>query len=107
MGKFENITGNNGQYYFNLLAGNGQVILSSDAYSTAMERDYGISCVQVNVLDNSRFERKISPGGKYYFLLKTANGKVIGMSRMYESEASRDNGIEAVKNNAIDAVVMA
>jgi uncharacterized protein len=30
---------------------------------------------------------------------------VVGSSQMYESEASRDNGIESVKSNAPDAEV--
>ena len=33
-------------------------------------------------------------------------GKVIGSSQMYQSEDSRDNGIESVKRNAPDAEVV-
>jgi hypothetical protein len=35
--------------------------------------------------------------GKPYFNLKATNGQIIGNSEMYESIASRDNGIESVK----------
>ncbi len=105
MGKFEYLLGADGQYYFNLLASNGQVILSSEGYTSELARKNGITSVQLNVIDESRFERRLSKNGKYYFVLKAMNGEIIGISRMYESEASRDNGIEAVKNNAIDAAV--
>ncbi|MFT3981435.1 MAG: YegP family protein [Ferruginibacter sp.] len=105
MGKFEYITGDDGRYYFNLLASNGQVIFKSEAYISSAARNNGISSVQLNVADESRFERKISADGKYYFILKAANGQVIGISQMYGSEAGRDNGIEAVKNNAMDAAL--
>jgi len=40
-----------------------------------------------------------------YFNLKSGNGQEVGRSEQYESEASRDNGIESVKNNAVDASV--
>ena len=34
-----------------------------------------------------------------FFNLLAGNGQVIGSSEMYESEASRDNGIASVKSN--------
>ena len=40
------------------------------------------------------------------FNLKAGNGQIIGTSELYESEASRDNGIESVKKNAPDAEVV-
>jgi uncharacterized protein YegP (UPF0339 family) len=46
MGKFVTKTGNNGQYYFNLVAGNGQVILSSEGYTTTAARQNGIDSVK-------------------------------------------------------------
>ena len=38
-----------------------------------------------------------------YFVLKAANGEVIGTSETYSSEAACKNGIESVKKNAPDA----
>ncbi|MBC7936431.1 MAG: YegP family protein [Rhizobacter sp.] len=105
MGKFITLTGSDGQYYFNLIASNGQVILSSEAYLSDAARDNGINAVQANIFDSIRFERKISKNGHYYFVMKAPNGEIIGTSEMYISEAGRDNGIESVKNNARDAVV--
>lgn len=43
--------------------------------------------------------------GDYQFNLKATNGQVIGTSEMYESEASRKNGVESVQKNAPDATV--
>ena len=105
MGKFIMLTGSDGQYYFNLVASNGQVILSSEAYTTDYERNNGINAIQANSILKGSFERKTSSNGKYYFVLRAGNGVVIGRSELYESAASRDNGIEAVKNNARDAEV--
>ncbi len=44
--------------------------------------------------------------GEFQFNLKATNGQIIGSSEMYESVASRDNGIESVKRNAPDAEVV-
>lgn len=105
MGKFEITTRKNGEYQFNLKAGNGQVILASEGYSSKSACQNGIESVRKNAQDDSKFERKTSSNGKPYFNLKASNGQVIGNSEMYESEASRENGVESVKKNAPTADV--
>lgn len=105
MGKFIISTRSNGEFQFNLAAGNGQVILSSEGYTTKAACTNGIDSVKNNATNPDRFDRKESSNGKFYFNLKSGNGQIIGNSQMYESEASRDNGIESVMKNAPDAVV--
>ncbi|WP_332732262.1 YegP family protein [Flavihumibacter sp.] len=105
MGKFATKTGNDGQFYFNLKADNGQVILTSEGYTTSTARDNGIDSVKKNATDESRYEKLTSGNGKFYFNLKAGNGQVIGKSQMYETAASRDNGIDSVKTNAPGAGV--
>ncbi len=61
----------------------------------------GIESVRKNAPDDTKFERKDSTNGKFYFNLKAGNGQIIGSSQMYEAE----NGIESVKKNAPDASV--
>lgn len=105
MGKFVITQRKDDDYQFNLKAGNGQVILTSQGYSAKASCLNGIESVRTNSADDARFDRKTSDSGKPYFTLKASNGQVIGTSQMYESEASRDNGIESVKSNAPDATV--
>lgn len=105
MGKFEITTRKNGEHQFNLKAGNGQVILTSEGYTTKSACLNGIESVKKNAPDDGRFERKTSSNGKPYFNLKASNGQIIGNSEMYESETSRENGIESVKKNAPDAEI--
>lgn len=105
MGKFVISTRSNGEFQFNLKAGNGQVILTSEGYSSKAACMNGVESVRTNSSDDNRYDRKESSNGKYYFSLKAGNGQVIGSSQMYESEAGRDNGIESVKTNASDASV--
>lgn len=105
MGKFVITTRSNGEFQFNLKAGNGQTILASEGYTTKAACENGIESVRKNAGDDDRYERKTSSNGKPFFNLKAGNGQVIGSSEMYESEASRENGIESVKKNAPDAEV--
>lgn len=105
MGKFITKTGNDGQYYFNLKADNGQVILSSEGYTTTSARTNGIESVKKNAGNDSNFDRLEATNGKFYFNLKAANSQVIGKSQMYESAQGRDSGIESVKSNAPTASV--
>ncbi|MEN2413157.1 YegP family protein [Flavobacterium mesophilum] len=103
MGKFVITKRTNGEFQFNLKAGNGQTILASEGYTTKAACTNGIESVKTNSQDDGRFDRKESSNGKPYFNLKASNGQIIGTSEMYESVASRENGIESVKKNAPDA----
>ncbi|ASW73762.1 hypothetical protein IQ37_15735 [Chryseobacterium piperi] len=105
MGKFIISKRTNGDYQFNLKAGNGQVILTSQGYSSKSGCENGIDSVKTNAKDDSKFERKTAADGRAYFNLKAANGQIIGTSQMYESENGMENGIESVKNNAPGASV--
>lgn len=105
MGKFEITTRKNDDFMFNLKAGNGQVILTSQGYSAKASCLNGVSSVQKNCLDDGRFDRKKSANNKHYFNLTSSNGQIIGTSEMYESAAGMENGIESVKNNAPEAKI--
>ncbi len=105
MGKFVISTQKNGEFQFNLQAGNGQIILASEGYGTRAACENGIDSVKKNAPDDGRYERKTTTNGKPYFNLKAGNGQIIGTSEHYESEAARENGIASVKKNAPDATI--
>ncbi len=102
-GKFELKVSKNGKYYFNLLAANGQIILSSEMYESKAAAENGISSIAKNAVDDGRYDRLTSKSGDPYFVVKAANGQVIGQSEIYTSTASMENGINSVKTNAPDA----
>jgi uncharacterized protein YegP (UPF0339 family) len=106
MGKFEITKRKNGEFQFNLKAGNGQVILSSEGYSSKSACENGAESVKKNSQDDSKFDKKVAKNGKLYFNLKATNGQIIGVSEMYESEAARNKGIESVKTNAPTAPII-
>jgi uncharacterized protein YegP (UPF0339 family) len=105
MGTFLISKRKNEEFQFVLKAGNGQIILASEGYTTKAACDNGIESVKKNSQDDARFEKLEAKNGKPYFNLKATNGQIIGSSEMYESVAARDNGIESVKKNAPDADV--
>ena len=105
MGKFVITKRKNDEFQFNLKASNGQVILSSEGYTTKSSCENGIESVKTNSQNDSRFDRKTSANDKFYFNLKASNGQIIGTSEMYENASGRDNGIESVKTNAPNAEV--
>ncbi|MDF2187721.1 YegP family protein [Paraflavitalea sp. CAU 1676] len=105
MGKFVISTRSDGEFQFVLKAGNGEVILTSQGYSSKANCTNGIESVRKNSQDDKSYERNTSSNGKWYFNLKATNGQVIGTSQMYESASGLDNGIDSVRSNAPDAVV--
>ncbi len=104
-GKFVIKSNATGKFYFNLKAGNGQVILTSEAYEARAGAENGIAAVRKNAPDDNRYERKTSKAGEPYFVLKAGNGEIIGMSEMYSATAAMENGIASVKLNAPEAAL--
>lgn len=102
-GKFECTVSKAGKHRFNLKAGNGQVILTSQGYSDRAGCKNGIDSVRKHSAKDANFEKKTATDGKAYFVLKAVNGQVIGTSQRYASQASCNNGIESVKRHAKDA----
>jgi len=98
-GKFEIKKARNGQFHFNLKAANGEIILSSERYTTKRSAKNGIASVQKNSPDDARFDRRTARNGKPYFVLKAANHQVIGKSEMYETNRAMENGIRSVRRN--------
>ncbi len=98
--EFQVTKGKDDKFYFNLTAANGQVILSSQGYTTKEGCNTGMLSVKKNSANKKNFERKDSKDGTHYFVLKAANSKVIAKSQMYKSIDSSENGIESVKTNA-------
>ena len=93
----------NGQTQFNLTAKNGQVILTSEQYSSKSACLNGVESVKTNSKDASKFDKLEAKNGKFYFNLKATNGQIIGTSQMYTTTDSRDNGIASIQANASTA----
>ena len=82
------------QYHWDLKGGNGERILSSELYNSKAGAENGIQSCRDNSPHDARYSRLTSKDNKPYFVLKAANGEVIGASETYNSEAARENGLK-------------
>ena len=120
MGKFV-IRETNTGVKFDLKAGNGEVIATSEVYTTESACKKGIASVQKNApvanVENQtvegyaaekhpKFEVYTDKAGEFRFRLKATNGQVVATSEGYKKLASCLKGIESVKKNAVDAKVV-
>ncbi|GAB6012102.1 YegP family protein [Viscerimonas tarda] len=106
MAIFEISKRENGVFQFVLKASNGEIILSSESYTTKANCQNGVRSVKKNGIADNYYIKLVSDNNKYYFDLKAANGQIIGTSRMYETEQDRYNEISSLKRNVPDAVTI-
>jgi len=105
---------------FDLKAGNGEVIATSQVYKSQKSCKAGIASVvknaaAANVEDQTaadfakekcpKFEIYKDKAGEIRFRLKATNGQIIATSEGYKAMASCKNGIESVKKNSADAKI--
>ena len=120
MGKFV-IKRTNTGVKFDLKAGNGEVIATSEVYTAEASCRKGIESVRKNApiagienqtvegfeaVKHPKFEIYLDKAGEYRFRLKATNGEIIAVSEGYKALAGCENGIESVKKNAPDAEIV-
>ena len=93
----------NGQYWYRLLADNGEIVQSGEGYTTKASCRNGIRSVQANCR-TERFEPFLT-AGQYGFNHVAANGEIIGRSEKYTTAQSRDHGLQVVLQAAPSAHV--
>ena len=106
---------------FDLKAGNGEVIATSEVYSSESACRNGIASVQKNApvagvedqtvegfaaVKHPKFEVYTDNAGEFRFRLKATNGQTIAVGEGYKKKASCLNGIESIKKNAVDAKIV-
>lgn len=107
-------------FVFNLKAGNGEVIATSEVYTTEAACMKGVESVRKNAAEakledqtvaevaavtNPKFEMYTDKAGEFRFRLKAHNGEIIAVSEGYKAKASCLNGIDSVRRNAPSAAV--
>ncbi len=120
MGKFE-IKNVKSGIKFNLKAGNGEIIATSETYNTETACRNGIESVRKNAVEAKledqtieNFEKQTHPkfevykdkSGEFRFRLKARNGEIIATGESYKAKASCLNGIDSIRRNAPDSPVI-
>lgn len=104
---------------FDLKSGNGEIIASSQVYSSEGACKKGIESVKKNAAakvenqtkkdfaaeTNPKYEVYKDKKGEFRFRLKATNGHIIATSEGYSTEANCLKGIESVKKNAPEAKI--
>jgi len=85
-----------GQWYFNLYAKNGALVLRSERYTTEAGALNGIFSVADNGTAKARYLVKAGAGGSYYFVLTATNGQIIGTSESYATKQNAERARDAV-----------
>lgn len=94
--QFELKKSKNEKFYFNLMAANGEVVLTSQMYASKATAKKGIASVMANGGDTDSFEEKKNKSGKHFFVLKAKNHTVIGTSQSYVNSSGVKKGIQSV-----------
>lgn len=106
-------------YKFDLKAGNGEVIATSEVYSTEAACRNGIESVRkcceggvedqtvadFETLKHPKFEIYTDKAGEFRFRLKARNGEIIATGEGYKSKSGCLSGIESIKKNAPEAEI--
>ena len=107
-------------YKFDLRSANGQVILTSEVYTSRAAARKGAAGVRliapaaplenrteepVQIQPNPKFELYQDKAGQFRFRLKARNGKIVGISQGYSNKSGCLNGIESVRNNALEGQI--
>ena len=104
-------------FKFNLVAGNGEIIATSEVYVSKTNAKKGIESVRKNsvavvedqtvegytVEKNPKFEIYKDKAGEFRFRLKASNGEIIATGESYAAKQGVKNGIESIKKNAPEA----
>ena len=113
---FEVNVANNGEYYFNLKARNGEVIGTSELYATQESAERGARTVRSLVrLANAAIDAETKPAPRVvrfevftgedrqsYFRLRAGNGEIVLGSEGYASASNAKRAIETVIANGRD-----
>ena len=120
MGKFVIKPAKSGGFVFNLKAGNGEVIATSEVYNSLEACKNGIESVKTNAPvaaledqtvegfateKNPKFEMYTDKAGEFRFRLKAKNGQIIATGEGYKAKSGCKNGIESIRKNAPEATI--
>jgi uncharacterized protein YegP (UPF0339 family) len=90
--------GETGQFHFNLFAKNGEIVLSSESYTSEAAAWNGAFAVQDAASVATNFAVKTASDGRFYFTLTADNGQTVGTSQMYTTKAAAQAGITSVQS---------
>ena len=85
------------KFRFNVHAANGQIVLSSEQYTTEAAAFNGAFAVQAEGQAATSYALKQNTAGGWYFNLSAQNGEIIGTSQQYTTKAAAQDGMKSLQ----------
>jgi uncharacterized protein len=95
--RVEIFVGQDGQFYFRVIAGNGEKLLRSEGYTTRAAAEKGILGAKQTGLASQSYKLAKSVNGQWFFNLVAKNGKTIGTSETYVSKSHAERGLQTLQ----------
>ena len=102
----EVLVGETGKFRFNVFAKNGQIILSSEQYTTEAAAFNGAFAVQSEGQNASAYTLKENVSGGFYFNVKAQNGEIVGTSQQYTTKAAAQSAMTSLQSLLKTLVVL-
>lgn len=94
--RFDVFQGADSQFYFDLHARNGAIVLTSQGYSTEASALNGAFSTSENGVTKARYVVGQTSDGRWYFNLTSPNGQVIATGQPYTTKASAQHAVDAI-----------
>ena len=95
--RFEIFQGEDKKFYFHLRAGNGEIILVSQAYTAKSSATTGIKSVETNGVSASQWKVSTAVNGDYAIRLVAGNGATIGAGELYSSQSNANRAVSTIE----------
>jgi uncharacterized protein len=92
-GKIDLYQSSDSQWRFRVLAGNGRVLLSSEAYVSKQGAENGIASVLENGVDPAQYQLNQAANGKWNLRLRAGNYEVIAFTQTYSTKSNATRAI--------------
>jgi len=89
--------GETGDFYFDMFAKNGEIVVASQHYASAASAYNGAFAVQTDGQNAAAYTLKTAIDGSWYWNVTALNGQVVGTSQMYTTKAGAMAAITATQ----------
>lgn len=88
-------------FKFVVRSAHGQALLESVSFEDSKQAHNALENLKPRIRQPDSFERQTDHEGRFRFALKDSNGRILGRSQAYGSEAGMENGIVNARNSIL------
>jgi uncharacterized protein len=92
-GKIDLYQSSDAQWRFRVVAGNGRILLSSEAYVSKAGAENGIASVLENGVDPAQYQVNQTEAGKFNLRLRAGNYEIIAFTQSYSTKSNATRAI--------------